>query len=139
MCPLTLDSMQDPVMTRWGHNFERMALLTWLQRHDECPLTRNPMTLQDIIGNRALKEKIHAWRKMTGSGHDQSEETTSDSSSCSANNKTTLLFVLAKSSKTVIRALEDHEDPTAKSVLKIFKKERREVKRRQRAAAATAA
>jgi hypothetical protein len=53
-------------MTRLGHNFELSALLKWLDRHEVCPLTRNPMTLKNIIVNRALKAKIQAWRKVTG-------------------------------------------------------------------------
>jgi hypothetical protein len=66
ICPLTLEIMTEPVMTRLGHNFELSALLKWLDGHEVCPLTRNPMTLKDIIVNRALKANIRAWRKVTG-------------------------------------------------------------------------
>lgn len=62
LCPLTLDIMQQPVMTRWGHNFERHALMKWMESHDHCPLTRNPIALKDVITNRALQARILQWQ-----------------------------------------------------------------------------
>ena len=29
-CPLTLEVMQDPVVTRFGNNFERKAIVEWI-------------------------------------------------------------------------------------------------------------
>jgi hypothetical protein len=66
ICPLTLEVMETPCMTRAGHNFERKAILQWLVDHNECPLTRNVLTLKDIIVNRNLRSKIQAWKKRNG-------------------------------------------------------------------------
>jgi hypothetical protein len=52
LCPLTLEIMQQPVMTRWGHNFERDVLMKWMQYHSHCPMTRNPISLKDVIGQQ---------------------------------------------------------------------------------------
>ena len=62
ICPLTLELYKNPVMTRWGHTYERDAIIEWLHTHDECPLTRNSMTLRDIIPNRVLREQIQTWK-----------------------------------------------------------------------------
>lgn len=63
ICPLTLEVMKEPVMTRWGHSFERDAIIRWMEYHDQCPMTRNPLSLQDVIVHRALKARIQAWRR----------------------------------------------------------------------------
>lgn len=75
VCPLTLELMDEPVMTRWGHSFERYAIMKWMEYHDHCPMTRNPISLQDVIVNRALKARIHAWKNVQC---DPSSRTTSD-------------------------------------------------------------
>jgi ligand-binding SRPBCC domain-containing protein len=127
ICPLTLEVMTEPVMTRLGHNFELSALLQWLERHDECPLTRNPMTLKDIIVNRALQERIEFWRKQhTGEVDEASTEF----------DKKLPLVVLIKSSKTVIKILEETKSPLGKSILGRFRRDRRAMKQRKRRAAA---
>ena len=74
ICPLTLEVMQEPLLTRWGHNFERSALLQWLQLHDCCPLTRNCMTIKDVIANRALKERIAVWQQGRPSETDREDD-----------------------------------------------------------------
>ena len=126
ICPLTLEVMTEPVMTRLGHNFELSALLQWLERHDACPLTRNPMTLKDIIVNRALQARIEFWRKQHTGEEDESTEF----------DKKVPLLVLVKSSKTVIKILEETESPLGKSILRIFRRDRRAMKQRKRRAPA---
>jgi len=67
ICPLTLEIMRSPMMNKYGFNFERNAILEWLQRgHFQCPLTRKPMTLRDLVSNRPLKAKIDWWRRLHG-------------------------------------------------------------------------
>lgn len=56
MCPLSLEIMEDPVMTPNGDSFEREMI----ERHLECngnfdPLTRGPLTKEALYPNRALK------------------------------------------------------------------------------------
>jgi hypothetical protein len=62
-CPLSFEVMKEPVMTRWGHNFERSAIVEWIQQNGVCPLTRNPMTLKDLVINRALQDQIQDWER----------------------------------------------------------------------------
>ena len=66
ICPLTLEVMDVPVMTVWGHNFEKSALIQWLEKKGEnyrtCPLTRLPLTMKDLVTNRPLQAKIQYWK-----------------------------------------------------------------------------
>lgn len=63
ICPLTADVMSYPLMTRSGLNFERTAIMEWLQNGTgKCPVNGTTMTLSDLIPNRSLEEKIAHWR-----------------------------------------------------------------------------
>ena len=65
ICPITMEIMIHPVMTRYGHCFDRSAIMTWMSSSDgdqcECPLTRKPLRISDIINNHALGQRIKAW------------------------------------------------------------------------------
>jgi len=63
-------------MTRFGHSFERKAILEWIQDKGTCPLTRRPLRLSDLVPNRALEGRIQAWNKVV---HDD-DDSTRDSS-----------------------------------------------------------
>jgi hypothetical protein len=63
LCPITLQVMNHPLMTRHGHNFERAAILGWFEQSTECPLTRRPLKPSDLISNRFLEGKIRYWRE----------------------------------------------------------------------------
>jgi hypothetical protein len=59
ICPLTLELMHDPVMTRYGNSYERSAILKWVGcGNAHCPLTRRPLHLSDIVTNHQLRSKI---------------------------------------------------------------------------------
>ena len=53
-------------MTRTGLRFERHAILTWLQEHDTCPLSRQPLNVHDILPDKALQVRIENWRRHNG-------------------------------------------------------------------------
>jgi hypothetical protein len=79
ICPLTLDVMADPLVSRAGHSFERSAILEWLDRGNTCcPLTRRPMKISDLISHRALKTEIQEWRSDHGEAEESSSEDHSD-------------------------------------------------------------
>lgn len=62
-CPITNEVMIQPLMTRQGQNFERTAIIAWLQIGDgENPITDEPLSPSELIPNRALEEKIAFWR-----------------------------------------------------------------------------
>jgi hypothetical protein len=76
ICPLTMTTMSIPMLTRWGHNFERSAILQWMSKGNECcPLTRRPMTLSDLVRNRPLEEEIRKWKWLHGEGEVTDSET----------------------------------------------------------------
>lgn len=63
ICTLTMEIMDDPLMSKYGHNYERAAILEWLTSgHDTCPMTRQPMRLSDLISNHRLRGRIHEWK-----------------------------------------------------------------------------
>jgi len=62
-CPLTMEVMRDPVMTKYGHSYERDAILSWLVKNNgSCPMTRQPLKLGDIITNHQLRARIRRWQ-----------------------------------------------------------------------------
>ncbi len=75
ICPITLQVMANPVMTRAGLNFESAAIFSWLaQGSGSCPLTRKPLTASDLITNRRLKAHICIWRGNNGIPEPTEEE-----------------------------------------------------------------
>ena len=63
LCPISLQPMVHPLTTRSGLNFERSAILNWLQQGSGvCPLTRQPLRPSDLIPNRQLETRIRFWR-----------------------------------------------------------------------------
>ncbi|KAG7365121.1 U-box domain containing protein [Nitzschia inconspicua] len=70
LCPLTLDIFKDPVLSKYGHTYERSAILQWLQDHETCPISRKPLTPRYLISNHSLKLQIKNWK---------SDSTTKDS------------------------------------------------------------
>jgi U-box domain len=64
VCPLTLEIMSDPVVSRYGKNFERNAILRWIGAgHDTCPLTRQLLRLSDLVTDHRLRLRIYMWKK----------------------------------------------------------------------------
>jgi hypothetical protein len=67
VCPLTLEIMKDPLMDRRGMNFERKAIVEWLNRGNHtCPLTREPLSYSKLIPNAALRMKMKRWKQEHG-------------------------------------------------------------------------
>ena len=54
--------MEDPVMDQCAHTFERHAILGWLDQHESCPISRKPMTADDLLLNHTLAERIDRWQ-----------------------------------------------------------------------------
>jgi U-box domain len=88
ICPITMEIMIHPVMTRYGHCFDRSAIITWMCSSDgeqcECPLTRKPLRISDIINNHSLGQRIKTWCDENCYQFKQSEtlSTGSDDSTC---------------------------------------------------------
>ena len=57
-CPITLDIMHDPVKAPDGHTYERHAIEEAIRRQGISPLTRQPMTIDQLIPDYTLKSQI---------------------------------------------------------------------------------
>lgn len=54
-------------MSKYGNSFERSEILEWLKAgHGVCPLSRRPLSLQDLVTNHGLRMRIAEWRKDNG-------------------------------------------------------------------------
>jgi hypothetical protein len=66
-CALTNEFMKEPVVSKWGHNFERDAILLYFDEHsDTCPVTGKPLSPQNLVTDASLKHDIHDWLKKNG-------------------------------------------------------------------------
>jgi hypothetical protein len=83
ICPITMEVMEFPLMTRTGLNFDRDAILQWIKTNGSCPLTRKPMRPSDLVSNRKLHQDITKWRIQNGLTEEDDDETeNSDDSFC---------------------------------------------------------
>jgi U-box domain len=53
-CPITHDLMMDPVIDREGNTYERNDVEQWIQQHGKSPLTRTPMSVDELYDNTTL-------------------------------------------------------------------------------------
>lgn len=60
LCPITKEIMIDPVLdVTDGNSYERSAIELWLLGHNTSPLSRNPLSKNDLTPNLALRSMIH--------------------------------------------------------------------------------
>ena len=58
-CALSGNTMKCPVMSPYGHNYEKDVIEAWIkQQGSVCPLTGNPLSLDDLKPNKALQNEI---------------------------------------------------------------------------------
>ena len=58
MCPITQDTMTDPVIAADGHCYERAAIARWLVTHDTSPKTNLVLHHMHLTPNHGLKSLI---------------------------------------------------------------------------------
>jgi hypothetical protein len=58
ICPITGEPMRDPVVDREGNTYERAAIVDWLRRNPTSPITRNPLSVHDLVPNRAVRDLV---------------------------------------------------------------------------------
>ena len=63
LCPISTEIMVDPVATRYGHSYEKDALVDYIEDHEKDPTENMPLTLSDMFPNRQLQEAIMIWQK----------------------------------------------------------------------------
>ena len=57
-CPITQDTMKDPVVLPDGYSFERLDVEEWVALHGTSPITRQQVSQGQIRPNKALREAI---------------------------------------------------------------------------------
>ena len=64
VCPITLELMNDPVISKkCGHSFEQEAITRWLRTKDYCPKCHVNLQQSDLVKNYSLKNAIEYMRK----------------------------------------------------------------------------
>lgn len=82
-CPITHELMKDPVIDPDGNSYERQAIEDWLRQNGSSPITRAPLSINDLRPNRALKQTIAEYCSSIQSNNQ------TDNSSTATNNLTT--------------------------------------------------
>lgn len=59
-CPITGQSMRDPVVAADGHTYEKMAILRWLETSDKSPLTGEVMPHKEVVTNYLLLSSLNS-------------------------------------------------------------------------------
>ncbi|KAK1745508.1 hypothetical protein QTG54_003432, partial [Skeletonema marinoi] len=57
-CPLTKEVMKEPMSDFEGNNYEKDAILKYLETHSTSPVSGNPLFPLHLTSNSALKERI---------------------------------------------------------------------------------
>jgi hypothetical protein len=81
VCPISLEVMKEPVMSKDGQNYDRQAILQWLnQGNFDCPLTRRPLKPSYLLPNHSLKMSIMRWKIDQGMDLNNDDDSSSESS-----------------------------------------------------------
>ena len=48
ICPLTKEAINEPATTRYGNIFEFRAILDYVAKHHECPLSHRPLMRDEV-------------------------------------------------------------------------------------------
>lgn len=59
LCALTGTVMKNPVVSPYGHTFEKEDILNWLDQNGSvCPITGKPLTASQLVPNTAVAAKV---------------------------------------------------------------------------------
>ena len=62
LCELSKKLMTEPVKSRYGHVFEKSAILSWISNQGHiCPITGAPISESDFEFQQDLQMKIRKW------------------------------------------------------------------------------
>jgi len=102
VCPLTLKPFIEPVIDHEGNSYEKVAILEWLKDHSTSPITRNPLSVNQLCPNRALKDLIDNDHSSLPSTVNSSPLTSDDDDEAEDTDQTFLWQLASKASvKTV--------------------------------------
>lgn len=63
ICPISLKVMTDPVISPQGFTFERSFITEWIRINQTCPFTKEPLSENQLISNRNLKNVIESFNE----------------------------------------------------------------------------
>ena len=58
LCPITMETMSDPVFAADGHVYDRASIESFLETHDTSPLTNEPLATKSLTPNDALRSRL---------------------------------------------------------------------------------
>jgi hypothetical protein len=58
ICPITQEVFIDPVIGSDCHTYEKVAIVEWLHKHGTSPMTCEPMSIDSLRRNLAIKNTI---------------------------------------------------------------------------------
>lgn len=62
-CAVSLKLLKDPLRSPFGQVFERQVIEAWFRDFgNRCPLTGEPLSLQQLVSDEKLREEIHEWK-----------------------------------------------------------------------------
>ncbi|CAF1456068.1 unnamed protein product, partial [Rotaria sordida] len=71
LCPITLGLFRDPVLAQDGHTYEREAIVEWIQKEGRSPITDQPLSLEHLYPNYAIKKAVDHFEKSLKNKNDQ--------------------------------------------------------------------
>ncbi|KAK1553680.1 hypothetical protein Q3G72_002023 [Acer saccharum] len=66
-CPISLETMKDPVTLSTGHTYDRVSILKWFRAgNSTCPKTGEKLKSKELVSNLVLKSIIQDWSVENG-------------------------------------------------------------------------
>ncbi|KAK3223295.1 hypothetical protein Dsin_010320 [Dipteronia sinensis] len=66
-CPISLETMKDPVTLSTGHTYDRVSILKWFRAgNSTCPKTGQKLKSKELVSNLVLKRIIQDWSVENG-------------------------------------------------------------------------
>jgi hypothetical protein len=67
ICPLSMQVMIQPLVSRSGIHFERSAILLWLAEGSGlCPVTGDSLRPSDLVPDKRMEAQLAFWRENNG-------------------------------------------------------------------------
>ena len=64
LCPITMETIQEPASTIYGHTYEMSAIKAWVNSKGTCPMTQKSLTLDQVYPQYGMRNTIVEMRAM---------------------------------------------------------------------------
>jgi len=116
LCGLTKKIMREPMMSKYGHHYEKSEILRHLEANEYCPVTGNSLKACNLVSNKTLQWKIKYWAKKNGI--DRNARTASPDESRRKTNSTTTVRTSTSSASSVTVPPSQFLCPLTKSIMR---------------------